>query len=93
MVDGLKYYIECGIKLKAVKDSKNNREWIPWLRDNKAVLGFERVAAWRMMKVSSVSLAKHIDDSEALAILRKLWGHATGTQGHISIDRNWYTPK
>ena len=28
-----------------------------------------------MITVSSVALAQHIDDSEALIICRKLWGH------------------
>ena len=42
------------------------------------------------------TLASDLEDTEALEISRLLWGHnhnAIGTQGHVSIDRNWYTPE
>ncbi len=34
MWDGLKYYVECGVKLKAVKDSMPHGQWLPWLKEN-----------------------------------------------------------
>ncbi len=75
------------------KPKLSHGQWLPWLKENKEVLGFERVAAWRLIKVANVSLTQHLGDSEALAICRQLWGNATGTQRHVSIDRNWYTPE
>jgi len=59
------------------------------------VLGFREKTAPRLIKVaeSNFSPARHLDDSEALAISRQIWGHAAGTQGHVSKDKNWYTPK
>jgi len=93
MLDGLKYYIECGVKLKAVKDSLAHGQWLPWLKENEEVLGFEERAAQRLVKVASkATLTTDLDDAEALEISRLLWGNATGTHGHVSIDRNWYTP-
>ena len=97
MIDGLKYYVECGIRLKAVKGSMPHGQWISWLETNEEMLGFGERHAQRLLKVASkATLASDLEDTEALEISRLLWGHnhnAIGTQGHVSIDRNWYTPE
>ena len=49
--------------------------------------------AKRLMAVANRALTRHLEESDVEIEIRKLWGHATGTQGHVSIDRNWYTPE
>ncbi len=74
MVDSRKYYIECGVELKAVKDSLAHGQWLPWLKVNEEVLGFREKTEPRLIKVaeSNFSPARHLDDSEALAISRQI---------------------
>ena len=64
------------------------------MKDNEELLGFGERSARRLLKVadSKRTLTSDMDDSEALGISRQLWGNATGTQGHVSVDRNWHTP-
>jgi len=95
MIDGLKYYMECGIKLKAHKDSMPHGQWIPWLEENEEVLGFGERTAQLLLKAANryPKLTSDLKGSEALKISQDLWGNAVGTQGHVSVDRNWYTPE
>ncbi len=81
LVDGLKYYIECGIKLKAVKDSMQHGEWIPWLKENKGVLGFGEKTAPRLIKAANISLTRHLEESEAQAHLRQIWAMLSVLRG------------
>jgi hypothetical protein len=60
------------------KDSMPYGEWVPWLRANADVLGFEhRTTASRLMKAAAVNDASthHLSEAEAIQINRKLWGN------------------
>jgi len=94
-VDSVKYFIECGIKLKAVKDSLTHGKWIPWLEENKEVLGFKERASRYLLKAAERyrQSTADLEESEALQMSRRIWDNdATGLKGHVSKDRNWYTP-
>jgi hypothetical protein len=78
IVDGVRYYLQAGRKLIQKKDSMPHGEWVPWLRANADVLGFEhRTTASRLMKAAAVNDASthHLSEAEAIQINRKLWGN------------------
>ena len=70
-------------------------EWISWLEENEEILGFDKYKAFRMLKIAKANLASTLilNDFTAKKISSDFWGNATGTQGHISKDRDWYTPE
>jgi len=93
LVDSVKHAVECGQKLIAQKENLKHGEWLPWLQDNADVLGFAHDStAQRLMKlVSNPALARDLDETSAVTMSRKLWGHnVRGTQG--TGENEWYTP-
>ena len=95
-MDGLKHYVECGKRLIAVRESLPHGQWKLWLQENQEDLGFRKSAAYLLMGAAEFQLTGTLDETAILALIRKLWGNspkAIGTQGHVSIDRNWYTPE
>ena len=41
---GIEDWLECGRLLKIQKDALNRGQWLPWLKENRERLGFERAA-------------------------------------------------
>jgi hypothetical protein len=77
LVDSVKRFIEAGQKLIAKKDLLPHGQWLPWLRDNAEVLGFDtpRTAQRLISLAANATSASHLDEASALAISRQLWGH------------------
>lgn len=96
MIDGLKYYIECGVKLKSVKDSLLHGEWLPWLENNREVLGFGEKTAPRLIKAANISLTRHSDElgeDEAYILNRQIWGNSPDNHRALGTGENdWHTP-
>jgi hypothetical protein len=83
----VRYAIQCGRRLRAKKDSLDHGQWLPWLRDNAEVLGFEhRTTATRLMKLANGAPAHHLDEATALAISRQLWGHTEDEDDDRNAD-------
>ena len=80
MADSIQYMIEAGKKLQTKKDSLNHGEWLPWLKANAGVLGFnnKRTAA-RLMAVAKRDASASFDETEATQISRSVWGHNVRT--------------
>ncbi|MDE5446478.1 DUF3102 domain-containing protein [Bradyrhizobium sp. CSA207] len=77
MVDAVRQAIACGEKLIAKKKTFAHGHWSQWLQANAEVLGFgERTARMLMKAASNRQLASDLDNTTALAISRKIWGHA-----------------
>ncbi|MDP6633241.1 MAG: DUF3102 domain-containing protein [Dehalococcoidales bacterium] len=93
MVESLHYYIECGQRLKAIKESLAYGQWLPWLERNKEALGFERMTAWRLIEgaESNVSSTIYLDDNEASKMLSKMWGN-TNHRTLGTGENDWHTP-
>ena len=89
MLDGLKYYIECGVKLKAVKDSLPRGEWLPWLKENERILEFGIATAQRIIQVSNTALTRHYSESKATNFLRMIWGNNHRALG--TGENDWHT--
>ncbi len=90
MMDGLKYYIECGVKLKVIKDSLSHGQWLPWLKENEEILGFGIATAQRIIQVSNTALTRHYSDLEATNFLRSIWGNNHRALG--TGENDWHTP-
>jgi hypothetical protein len=77
MADAVRHAITCGEKLIAKKKNFAHGHWLQWLQANAEVLGFgERTARMLMKAASNRQLASDLDNATALAISRKVWGHA-----------------
>ena len=90
-VDGLKYYVECGAKLKVAKDSMPHGEWIPWIGLHKEKLGFGESTARRLISVSKRALTPDLNEPEALVICNEMWRNSN----HRAIgtgENDWHTP-
>lgn len=93
LIDSTRCYLECGQRLRDKKDSLEHGEWLPWLKANAEVLGFQERAARLMMKAAANrQLAADLDEVTAVAVNRQLWGHdkIRGTQG--TGENEWFTP-
>jgi phage N-6-adenine-methyltransferase len=93
MADSVRCLIEAGHRLIAKKDSMGHGEWLPWLKVNADVLGFEsRFTAAKLMNAAARCAASGtFDEGEALRISRQVWGHnVRGTGG--TGETEWYTP-
>ena len=75
-IDSVKYLVQCGEALVAVKDSLGYGEWMLWLKDHQKDLGFDDRTARRMMQAAKEwTLASDLDDDKAAKLNRQIWGH------------------
>src|SRR5262249_21331325 len=94
VAESLRHLIEAGRLLSRKRDDLGYGKWLPWLKANADVLGFDTPrTAQRLISFSSkhdVNVA--FGENEALQISRKLWGndHAFRAQG--TGDNEWFTP-
>jgi phage N-6-adenine-methyltransferase len=94
LIDSVESARACGQRLIEKKAKMEHGEWLPWLKANAEVLGFEgRSTASRLMKLAANgALAHHLDESTASSISRKLWGHADSSLVQQSLSNEHYTP-
>jgi hypothetical protein len=69
LVESVRFAIACGQRLKAKQDSLPHGAWLPWLRDNAEVLGFDtpRTAQRLMALAANTTLASHLNEATAIA--------------------------
>ena len=92
-IESVRHLHECGQGLIAKKARLQHGEWLPWLENNAAVLGFEtRRTAARLMKMANETLASHLEPAEAVQISREIWGHDKNIALLHTGDPEWYTP-
>jgi hypothetical protein len=94
IIDGVRYALECGHKLKAKKDEVGHGHWIEWINGNADALGFGVRTADRLMRgAAKLDASVQYDEIQALQISREIWGHqgpVRGTAGTGEFER--YTP-
>jgi phage N-6-adenine-methyltransferase len=93
VADSVRYLIKAGHRLIAKQDSLDHGEWLPWLKANADVLGFEtpRTAQRLMAVASKYDAGVAFEDRQAFAISRQVWGHnVRGTHG--TGENEWFTP-
>ena len=94
LIDSVRYAHACGERLIAKKEQLKRDvgygNWLPWLRDNADAIGFDtpRTAQMLMKLAANAKLASHLDEAEAVAVSRELWGHTNddGTTIDLNID-------
>jgi hypothetical protein len=92
LVNSVQYFIGCGKRLQAKKDSLSHGEWLPWLADNAEVLKFDTArTAQRLMKLAANTTSNvAFDEASALAVSRQLWGNDEqqddGANDDIDLD-------
>jgi len=75
-VDSVRYLIQCGEALRAVKDSLGYGEWMLWLKEHQKELGFCDSTARRMMQAAKEWSSTHnLDDDAAAKLNRQIWGN------------------
>jgi phage N-6-adenine-methyltransferase len=93
LTDSLRYLIEAGQALRIKKKSMQYGEWLPWLKVNADVLGFESErTAQRLLRMGKYDASVVFDESEAAELLRNFWGHDGRTVKPYTGDDEWYTP-
>jgi phage N-6-adenine-methyltransferase len=92
--DSNKYYLACGQALIAKKKELGHGKWLPWLKANAGVLGFENITVvpQRLMRAANSTLTLNLDDpATAVAINRQLHGNHVH-RGMGSGNNEWGTP-
>jgi hypothetical protein len=86
--------LECGHRLTKKKIELGYGNFLPWVKANADVLGFDVRAAQFLMRGAAKYEAGFVcDENEALAISKEMWGHpgpVRGTAGTGEFER--YTP-
>jgi hypothetical protein len=88
-IESAKCLIEAGKRLTEKKKSLNHGEWLPWLKENAGVLGFQEQTAQRLMAAAKTSLATDFTEDEASRIIRSVWGHKPKDPG---LKKPAFTP-
>jgi len=79
-IDSVRYLVQCGEALHAVKESIGYGEWMIWLKENQKELGFDDRAARRMMQAAKDAAKEWSSTSEvhqdwAVRVNRQIWGN------------------
>ena len=95
VAESLRHLIDAGRALIRKKESMYHGKWLPWLKANADVLGFDsRQTAHKLMQAArKCRVDATFDESAALQISRQIWGNynVRGTQG--TGENEWYTPQ
>lgn len=75
MIDNVKHLLEVGRMLIEKKESLDHGQWIPWLDENRDVLGFTVNVANGIVKETKANcgLTHNLTEVEAARINRKMW--------------------
>jgi N6-adenosine-specific RNA methylase IME4 len=92
MVDSVRYLLEAGSALIIKQDAIEHGQWIPWLKENAKILGFEsRFTAAKLMKAarkhSKCAFDGTLDEAQALEISRDTWGNNYSDDGIIAAAK------
>jgi phage N-6-adenine-methyltransferase len=90
IIGNVQYFIEAGQLLLQKKAALGHGAWLPWLKNNEATLGFDERHAQRLMHAANTTPASDMNESEALAISRDIWGHKS--RKFWAGEDEWYTP-
>lgn len=92
LIESVRAQMECGRLLIAKKENMGHGEWLPWLKANEGILGFDNPrTAQRLMQVANTASTPHLDESAAVAISRQTWGN-NKFKGNYTGEIEWYTP-
>jgi phage N-6-adenine-methyltransferase len=91
MADAVKAIHECGAELTKKKTTMAHGEWLPWLAEQRDVLGFDKRTAQKLIGFANTTLASHLTPAEALKLSRQVWGH-TNHLANGTGENEWYTP-
>jgi Protein of unknown function (DUF3102) len=77
MVGSIRCMVEAGQRLAAKKAELGHGRWMPWLRDNAEVLGFQdRTARLLMRAADQIGIQMpNLTEDQALEISRQIWGN------------------
>jgi N6-adenosine-specific RNA methylase IME4 len=82
MLGAMQHYIMCGCMLIDAKATAAHGEWLPWLRANESVLGFDPRNAQKMMALAKkyavtgkAASTPHLAEADLIRISRALWGN------------------
>jgi hypothetical protein len=92
IIESVRGRLECGHRLTKKKNELGYGNFLPWLRANADVLGFDVRSAQFLMRGAAKYEAGFVcDENQALAISKEIWGHPVrGTEGTGEFER--YTP-
>jgi ParB family chromosome partitioning protein len=107
IIDAARFHIECGKRLAAKKKELGHGSWLPWLKANANVLGFDDdrtarrlIAGWKSWRKRYQSddaayraLASDLNDrAQALQISRQIWDHNDIANGWVNSGNDeWFT--
>ena len=86
--------VEAGRRLIKKKKTMDHGEWLPWLRANADVLGFQtRQTAHKLMAAArKCRVNATFDEKKALEVSRQVWGNMP--RGALGTGENeWFTPQ
>jgi len=95
IVGSVRYQVQCGIRLAEKKAELGHGPWLPWLKDNAEILGFNSDrTAQRLINLGKVNptLTSDLDAGRAIQICRQTWGNETITNMKSSEKQDWMTP-
>lgn len=88
LIDSVRFAIACGQRLTAKKASLPHGAWLPWLKANAEVLGFDsrRTASRLIALAENGASTSHLDEVGALTISRQLWGNNEDDEHNRDVD-------
>jgi len=93
LVEAVGYYLLCGEALKNQKLSLKHGEWLEWLQEKAAVLGFgDRTARLLMRAAKKWKSTSDLTPDEAAVINREMWNNNRADGGRGGGSTDWGTP-
>jgi hypothetical protein len=89
-VEAIRVAAEAGVRLRQKQKSVGHGNWLRWLADNEAALGFGERKAQRLIRLAEKggpTLASDLTEKEAKQLTAELWGHGNRGGGPSSIDK------
>jgi hypothetical protein len=82
--------LECGTRLAEKKAKIGHGNWIPWLKANAGVLGFdsERTAQMLMKAATNTKSTSHLDEPGMVRLSRQMWGNVRAKARPTQAKRN-----
>jgi hypothetical protein len=85
---GIESWLEAGRLLRIQKDALDHGQWIPWLEENEARLGFKVRVAQRLIEASRAA-----ESNTQPSCASELWWHEKRDRRSLGTgNAEWYTP-